>query len=58
MFQLDPSVTEAKLREVFSYAGQVMQVILITKDKQRPIAKVEFDHPVEAVQVGEVLFSS
>ena len=51
--QLDYKVDDAKLREVFRLAGQVV-LAEVTKDRDgrsRGFGVVEFDHPVESVQV-------
>ncbi|RVE43614.1 hypothetical protein evm_011734 [Chilo suppressalis] len=52
---LSPQVDKEKLREVFGFAGTVTSVYLITTSTQKAelmkrSAKIEFDHPVEAVQ--------
>ncbi|XP_053611800.1 uncharacterized protein LOC128675967 isoform X2 [Plodia interpunctella] len=46
---LGDDVTETKIREVFSYAGQVVTATVFNK-KNKILARVQFDHPVEAVQ--------
>ncbi len=52
-FQLDYKVDDAKLREVFRLAGQLVNAE-VTKDRDgrsRGFGVAEFDHPVESVQV-------
>lgn len=54
---LDVLVTESKLREVFGYCGQIVSCSIIVKDDKlsRYMAKIEYDHPVEAVQAIAML---
>ena len=54
LFVLTNQVDERKLREVFRLAGNVV-AIEISRDKEgksRGFAVIVYDHPVEAVQVG------
>ena len=56
-FQLSYDVDEKKMREVFRLAGRVMNVTL-NRDKEgksRGHGIIEYTHPVESVQVSDVL---
>lgn len=56
-FQLDYKVDDAKLREVFRLAGQLVNAE-VTKDRDgrsRGFGVAEFEHPVESVQVFVLL---
>lgn len=59
-FQLDYKVDDAKLREVFRLAGQLVNAE-VTKDRDgrsRGFGVAEFEHPVESVQVFVLLHSN
>ncbi|XP_026750004.2 uncharacterized protein LOC113510699 [Galleria mellonella] len=44
-------IDEKKLRQLFGYAGHIFGVILLKcEDRTKMFAKIEYDHPVEAVQ--------
>ncbi|KAM3965441.1 uncharacterized protein ACR2FA_000275 [Aphomia sociella] len=47
---LPKEMNEAKLRELFGLAGQVVDVVMLKKTDTKVMATIEFDHPVEAVQ--------
>lgn len=53
-FQLDYKADRAKIKEVFKMAGKVRNIDLaVDKDgNSRGFAVIEYDHPVEAVQVS------
>lgn len=53
IFQLDYKADQAKIKEVFKMAGKVRNIDLaVDKDgNSRGFAVIEYDHPVEAVQV-------
>ena len=52
MFQLDTRVDQNKLKEVFSLAGKIVEckVQLYKDDCTRRYGRVEYEHPVEALQ--------
>ncbi|KAG6451080.1 uncharacterized protein LOC115444145 [Manduca sexta] len=50
---LNSKVTVEKIREVFGFAGQIVHATLYKQENHDPpkcYAKVQYDHPVEAVQ--------
>ena len=52
MLQLDYSVTDAKLREVFQLAGNAVEVAVRYDSEGKSLGRaiVRFEHPMEAVQ--------
>lgn len=53
-FQLDYKADRSKIKEIFKMAGKVRYIDLaVDKDgNSRGFAVIEYDHPVEAVQVS------
>ncbi|XP_059062246.1 uncharacterized protein LOC131855051 [Achroia grisella] len=47
---LESSVTEEQIRELFQHAGHIYGIMLMKSEKAKTFAKIEYDHPVEAVQ--------
>ncbi|XP_072938442.1 uncharacterized protein [Epargyreus clarus] len=53
VYNLDPAVDVAKIREVFSLAGQIVDIYMRRKKRDETFTgfvRIEYDHPVEAVQ--------
>ncbi|XP_026750036.2 uncharacterized protein LOC113510724 [Galleria mellonella] len=50
---LPSNIEEDQLRHIFGYAGQVYAVMIVRQNRENEeklFAKIEYDHPVEAVQ--------